>query len=827
MLTAAAAPTPTRPGYFSGLRLLTLTLILAAFALRLYHLGGESLWYDETVSAYLAFQSPTALIAHTARDIHPPAYYLLLHLWQQLTAPTPAFGLEFLLAWPSLWFGMLSLALTAALARRWGDPQAVPVALAAGAIQPFQLWAAQEVRMYAVGAFLVLLTLWALLPWLVPAGAPPILSRPHRLLYILAAALGLYTLYYFAFWLVVLNLCLIFAIWRAPRLRLQWLVANGLVLLLWLPWLPIFIRQAVTPPVPPWRTAWQLPADLFHALVEGLAAQLVAHTVPLARLWPWAVLALLLYAAVIDYTKDRRGILLVGLGLGPFLLLVLASILGAPIYHVRYLATYAPLFPLAVGLLAVRLPVRAAWLVLLPLILPAALSIRALWVDPRYAADDHRHAVADLAANWRPGDAILVNAGWVYPALAVYWPRELSGPQTTLPPDLYAFPRLTGALDDATLASGQAPAPVVYRTGSVNGPDLLGWGLAESDFYAMPLTDATRAFARLDERYARLWHYRLYDTVSDPQGQLRAWLDAEFPRTWEQTYTGPGFLRVERYELADDLAPPQRGPTITYTNDIRVVISPIPAQITAGSYLYTDLWWESAADAAPVNLAASLRLYDASDVAIAQVDAALPPLSSTAPVRQPLALPIPASTPPGTLHLGLILYDPATLAPVALASSAATVEGAVELTQIQVSLPPHPPIVPHIRARFDYIDLVSVALPTPLPASAGEVTTRWTWRPRASTYRDDYTARLLIGRADELLAEFPLGTPDYPSSAWAAGYPVSHTAKFRLPGGLAPGSYPLRLQVVRTADGKVIPPRTLWSWAGSETYLVGEWIITE
>ncbi len=38
-------------------RLALLAGVLTAFGLRLYQLGAESLWYDETVSVYLARQS--------------------------------------------------------------------------------------------------------------------------------------------------------------------------------------------------------------------------------------------------------------------------------------------------------------------------------------------------------------------------------------------------------------------------------------------------------------------------------------------------------------------------------------------------------------------------------------------------------------------------------------------------------------------------------------------------------------------------------------------------------------------------------------------------
>ena len=181
-------------------RLLPLLALLLAFALRLHRLGVESLWYDETVSVYLARLPVPAMLAHTAGDIHPPGYYLLLHGWSLLTQPSLAHGLEFLFAWPSLTFGMIAVALIYALGRRLlGAPVAL-LALVFAAIDPFQIWYGQEVRMYTVGAALGLLCLWATIQaW----------SRPHGwcwlIVYALAAAAGLYTLYYFAFLLVALN----------------------------------------------------------------------------------------------------------------------------------------------------------------------------------------------------------------------------------------------------------------------------------------------------------------------------------------------------------------------------------------------------------------------------------------------------------------------------------------------------------------------------------------------------------------------------------------------------------------------------------------------
>ena len=98
-------------------RVVLLALLTAGFAIRLFKLGAQSLWYDETVSAFLAKQPPAELIAHTARDIHPPAYYLLLHYWASLAGQS-AFALAFL----SVVFGLLLIPLTYRLARDLINP---------------------------------------------------------------------------------------------------------------------------------------------------------------------------------------------------------------------------------------------------------------------------------------------------------------------------------------------------------------------------------------------------------------------------------------------------------------------------------------------------------------------------------------------------------------------------------------------------------------------------------------------------------------------------------------------------------------------------------
>ena len=102
------------------------------------------------------------------------------------------------------------------------------------AISPYNLWYSQEVRMYTLGAVLGILALWCALN----VGRN---SLAHYAGYVLAAALGLYALYYFAFLLLALNLYIIvYLLHRRQQQPLRnWLLAQAGVLILYLPWLSI------------------------------------------------------------------------------------------------------------------------------------------------------------------------------------------------------------------------------------------------------------------------------------------------------------------------------------------------------------------------------------------------------------------------------------------------------------------------------------------------------------------------------------------------------------------------------------------------------------
>jgi len=254
-------------------RLVLLLTLLLAFALRLPHLGAQSLWYDETVSLTLAREPLPDLLAHTARDIHPPGYYLLLAAWLRIApaAPTP----EFISAFFSLSAGILLLPLTFIMGRRLRLPAAVNrLACLLLAASPYHVWYSQEVRMYTLGAGLGLLSAWGLLRTQPSATASAHentrLGRRGWILYGAAAVAGMYTLYYTAFLLLTLNL-LWFGGYLARRQRIPWrpwLLTHLAMLLAYAPWLPTAWRQVTDPPVPPWRSV----VSLLTVLRESLLA---------------------------------------------------------------------------------------------------------------------------------------------------------------------------------------------------------------------------------------------------------------------------------------------------------------------------------------------------------------------------------------------------------------------------------------------------------------------------------------------------------------------------------------------------------------------------
>jgi hypothetical protein len=194
---AASAPVPVRTGAW----IVATTAILLA-ALATWNSAHKSMWIDE---AYSEYTSRLSVWAATRRaltyELQPPLYFSLLDLWRHLDH-----GVMFGRALSTI-AAVGFVAVMAAVGRRVGLARWPLLAIAAAAM-PGVVWAASEMRGYALATLLAALTLYF---FLAIVYAPARVRTRDAVGYVVTATALLFTLYYGGFvlagqWFAVLIL---------------------------------------------------------------------------------------------------------------------------------------------------------------------------------------------------------------------------------------------------------------------------------------------------------------------------------------------------------------------------------------------------------------------------------------------------------------------------------------------------------------------------------------------------------------------------------------------------------------------------------------------
>lgn len=377
----------------------------AALSLRLYDLGEESLWIDEAITYGRATLPLDRLIADTLRRKHVPTYFVLMHFFVTIGDS------EFWLRLPSALLGTMTAVLLYAagyvLRGLWAG-------IAAGllvALSPVHLGYSQEARMYALG------TCACALATLCSAALFAAITRRHsaRLTSLrawpwwglsVASLLSLYnhnTGLFCVAGLQCVGLCLW---WRCrearPRILRNWLLCQGVALLLWLPWLPHLRAQAGTfdkwhnPPMSFEHAAMTLERLFSLSGDDGGLGLIVAAlaALPLLR----------------KPQRDSAWVALLGFSLLGFLATTLASLLKANMFFVRTLLwTSLPLF-LLIGCGLSRWRSRFARLaLLLALVAFFVPLLNAYYTTER--KPPWRPFLAQLAAQRKPDEPVLLLRG--------------------------------------------------------------------------------------------------------------------------------------------------------------------------------------------------------------------------------------------------------------------------------------------------------------------------------------------------------------------------------------------------------------------------------
>lgn len=466
-------------------------LVLGAWLLRLYHLGEQSLWFDEGWSWHLGRMSLGEMALTTAGDRSPPLYYALLHAWLALAGQSE-FAMRAISAMADTSTAALVMALARALSHRRGP------AFIAGLIYacaPFAVWYAQETRMYALVAALCTGSSYWLWRWLrdaqprsarhvTDASSPPHFATPNVPLLISAGllALAIYCHYYAIFLLpahllVVLATAALVAA-RSGRsalrfaldLSMKWLVAAACVIVSLVPWLLIASAGFA------YDDGFFFPLNTIDGRMLEWARSFAAGGMPRPPpdLWPWLLGSACGLGTAGFLSQRRRHPLAVVLILiiGPLLAATVAVRVVYPhrsVFHPRYLIYLTPmmcvLFGGAGGLaagqrLGAPSQALAAAMRLTPLALVGALWLPVLhgyFSNPALARDDTRAAVRHVVEALEPGDMVIMSRDNF--AVTYYWPRDRAQALTAMPAGLHGILRS----DDVVVAALNAARPERVR----------------------------------------------------------------------------------------------------------------------------------------------------------------------------------------------------------------------------------------------------------------------------------------------------------------------------------------------------------------------------
>jgi 4-amino-4-deoxy-L-arabinose transferase-like glycosyltransferase len=385
-------------------------ILLLAFMLRFYKIDAQSLWYDEGNSARIAERSIQLIVEGAAGDIHPPLYYLLLKFWRAFFGD----GEMALRAFSTL-CGVLTVLLAFLIARDLFNTQVGLLASFFVAVSPFAVYYSQEVRMYALLALCTSVSTWALIRFSI--FDIRYANRSSRVapvsLFVVATATGLWTQYTYPFVMLAQGVCVL--VWLAyqkearARLLITYTIANVVAIALFLPWLPIAIRQI---------NRWGIESQKYElgaALLDSFRWLVVGRTATLADSWIALVSTCLILVSAIFARHDR--LKFVFLALLAFLPLGLVFAFG--LYREAYLkillVCVSPMwifFAARIGEMffySESQPLKKAFgaLILVATCVPVLYSLNNLYHNVAYARDDYRGIYRLISANAQPDDAVL------------------------------------------------------------------------------------------------------------------------------------------------------------------------------------------------------------------------------------------------------------------------------------------------------------------------------------------------------------------------------------------------------------------------------------
>ncbi len=409
-------------------------VLLWATVLRFFHLGSESLWYDETrmvIQTSRSFAETIALVANNVQ--HPPAFHLLLNLVTRMTG-TSDFAVRFL---PAI-FGVATVAATYALGKGVAGRKVGLFSALILATLPFHVKYSQEARMYAALCFFAAVSAWLL----IAASHRPAASPRLWAAWVITTALMLYTHYYGLFFFGGEVLAMLWWTMRYPQWRVQWrwgALATTLTAAFFLPWVPVMLRQPHAPSPLPYSRVYGtlLPLLTVGRFFVGKPFHTWSLALAIFVLLAAAGNGWLAYKQTGNAGRGKQTIEAVAiLALAPFAAAWIISF-WRPVFLPRGLLVTAPAFVVLLAYAFAR-PWRVGgqWARLgmaLALALVLADGLHAYYTAPQ--KDRWRETAATISANRQPGDLIWTLDTYTARGFDYYYSGEK---RLVVPPGTYA-----------------------------------------------------------------------------------------------------------------------------------------------------------------------------------------------------------------------------------------------------------------------------------------------------------------------------------------------------------------------------------------------------
>ncbi len=411
---------------------LIVAILIFAALLRFYRLEYQSFWTDEIITNKASKNSVSDLIFHpTTNNNMPPLYFVITHLLLKVDH----YSAELLLRFPSVLFGVLSVAVFYFIVKRFLGSKVSLVATAFMAIAPFHIWYSQEARPYSLLLFLSLLSIWLL---------QELVSKPHSS-WRQTGFVGSVVLTFYCHTIAIAFIGALFIYVLMFYFKSDWKYWSKIFMSIIILMVPALIYLLLNPPAAggdPHRTTNILSSLAYtlwtfstgFSLGPCLSEWHVQDKLKILQPHIHLILPIMLLVSMLFlvgtaklYKNDKKAFwFTLLLFICPLLLGIVGSFISSvhP-FNVRYSIISYPAFIIliAFGLLSIN-NFKGRWFAFGSLVLVCVLSLNNYYFQQKYHREDNRSAGQFLKTHAMDNDLVICSAGYTASNLRYYCIRQ-------------------------------------------------------------------------------------------------------------------------------------------------------------------------------------------------------------------------------------------------------------------------------------------------------------------------------------------------------------------------------------------------------------------